>query len=179
MREIKKNKSPRIVTSRRAGFSRYNAVCKTGLAVSNKIKYGDLCLQWKGISKSSVFINSTVLINALLNSKDFLKKEFGIEVRDINDVSDPGEKYIEPEIVEPEPATMEPQEEPMKVEEVQEDEKIVDEDGELERLKKEKLSGEKIEDLPYQEIRAHAKAMGFDFKGNPKKEELLKMIKGE
>lgn len=63
-----------------------HSLCNTGKAVSaSKYKYGDICYYHRGVPLSKSFINSQVFKDMLLNNKEFLRTQLGIEVKDVHE----------------------------------------------------------------------------------------------
>lgn len=70
------------------------AVCTVGKAGGRKTGVGDLTLYWENYPANKIYINSAVLKNALLNSKDYFRKELGLDIRDLSQ-----KEFLTPEIV--------------------------------------------------------------------------------
>jgi hypothetical protein len=70
------------------------AVCVVGKAGGRVTSRGDLTLYWDHYPTNKVFINSAVLKNALLNSKDYFRTELGLDIKDLSK-----KEFLTPEIV--------------------------------------------------------------------------------
>ena len=58
------------------------ATFKPGIPFGRKYSAGDICLLHEGFSASKVFLNSKVLRQAILNSKEYLEEVLEISIKD-------------------------------------------------------------------------------------------------
>lgn len=144
------------------------AVCQVGKAGGRKTTRGDLTLYWEHHPTSKTYINSEVLKNALLNSKDLLRTELGLDIRDVSK-----KEFLTPEIVAKEVV-------PVVEELVVQHPKEIFTEEQPEVI--EPLLGyetKSIETMTVKELREVAEKQGIEVPFIIKKAELLNLIKGE
>jgi hypothetical protein len=142
--------------------------CKVGKLAGKEFRRGDLTIFWEKVPEARIFINSAVLKNALLNSKDFLRTELGLEVKDLA-----RKEFFTPEIVKEE---IVPVEEELVVQNPKP--KFTKEEPEI----VEPVFGfeeKSLETMTVKELREVAEKQNIEVPFIIKKAELLALIKGE
>jgi hypothetical protein len=144
------------------------AVCTVGKAGGKETTRGDLTLFWDGFPANKIYINSTVLKNALLNSKEYFRKELGLDVRDLSQ-----KEFLTPEIIAKEVVPIE--------------EEVVVQNPKPKFSKEEPevvepilgFETKSLETMTVKELREVAEKKNIEVPFIIKKAELLKLIKGE
>jgi hypothetical protein len=168
MKDIARTQRVQLKETTRTTYYVTNTECKVGKAGGKGFRKGDLTLYWDKVPTAKIYINSAVLKNALLNSKDFLRTELGLEVKDLA-----RKEFFTPEIVKEE---VTPIEEPIVVQNPKP--KFTVEEPEI----VEPVFGVETktpETMTLAELKDYAKLMGIEIPHNVKKAELLGLVKGE
>ena len=66
-----------------------SATFKPGIPFGREYSKGDMCLLHDGFQSSKIFINSTVLREAILNSKEYLEEALGLKITDKDEIPKP------------------------------------------------------------------------------------------
>lgn len=66
-----------------------SATFKPGIPFGREYSKGDMCLLHDGFQSSKIFLNSTVLREAILNSKEYLEEALGLKITDKDEVPKP------------------------------------------------------------------------------------------
>lgn len=62
------------------------ATFRPGIPLGRKYSTGDICLLHEGFQSSKMFLNSRVLRDALLNSKEYIEEVLEIRITDMRDI---------------------------------------------------------------------------------------------
>ena len=62
------------------------ATFRPGIPLGRKYSAGDICLLHEGFQSSKMFLNSIVLRDALLNSKEYIEEVLEIRITDMRDI---------------------------------------------------------------------------------------------
>ena len=63
-----------------------SATFKPGIPFGREYSKGDMCLLHEGFQSSKIFLNSTVLREAILNSKEYLEEALGLKITDKDEI---------------------------------------------------------------------------------------------
>jgi hypothetical protein len=94
MKDIERTHRVHLVPTSRTASYIQDVSCKVGKAGGKGFRKGDLTIYWEKVPEAKLYISSAVLKNALLNSKDFLRTELGLEVKDLS-----RKEFFTPEII--------------------------------------------------------------------------------
>jgi hypothetical protein len=168
MKDIARTERVKLKETNRTAYYVQNTDCKIGSAGGKGFRKGDLTIYWDKVPTAKIYINSAVLKNALLNSKDYLRTELGLEVKDLA-----RKEFFTPEIVKEEVQAVD---EPLVVQNPKP--KFTKEEPEI----VEPIFGVETktpETMTLAELKEHAKLIGVEIPHNVKKAELLALVKGE
>ena len=84
-----------LTDTKRISMNQYQAVCKTGRTLGRGYAHGSITLHRRGVPSSMTHINSYVLRNALLNSKELVAEMLGLQIIDLHEDVPKEEVYHE------------------------------------------------------------------------------------
>lgn len=142
--------------------------CKIGRAGGKDFLRGDVTIYWDKVPEAKIYINSGILKSALLNNKDFVRTELGLEVKDLS-----RKEFFTPEIIKEEIQVVE--------------EEIVIQNPKPKFTEQEPEIVEPVfgvetktpDTMTVKELKDYADLQGIEYPDNVKKKELLALIKGE
>lgn len=70
------------------------ATFKPGIPFGRDFSKGDIVLLHSEISSSKIYLNSNILRDALLNSKEYLKEALGLIISDVRDIEEAPAKEV-------------------------------------------------------------------------------------
>lgn len=155
-------KKVRLNRTKDIKVNKFLMTCPIGSKVSKHHTFGTFVISFKGVSDAKIPINGDVLRSALLNSKQLLATELGLDIRDMN------EEYVDvnPETEVPKPI---PNPDRKKREGVQ----IIDLDFVSDKSNRDK----ELKAMKVEELREILKENDFPYTGKVKEEMIKDIIK--